>query len=73
MPRGPSHLDHPFYRPLWRRILIVLVTIGWVLMEATWSPSSAWTMLAGAVCAYSVWVFLIAWRDPERPERPDGT
>ena len=68
----PSHLDHPFYRPRWRRIAIVAVTAAWTAMELLTQPDSMWAIIAGGMFVYSVWVFLITWRDREPPESPPG-
>jgi hypothetical protein len=51
--------DHPFYKPLWRRIAIVAVTAGWALFEFYTQQSGLWIGLATAVCLYSIWTFLI--------------
>ena len=57
--------DHPFYRPLWRRILIVITTVLWVGFEFFFSHSGLWTVLALAICIYSIWTFLITYRLPD--------
>ncbi len=55
--------DHPFYKPLGRRIAIVVVTGAWAAFESLWAQDGFWTVLAGAVFVYSVWAFLINWKD----------
>lgn len=61
MPLGVH--DHPFYRPLWRRVAIVVVTGAWAAFELLWAKDGFWTVLFGAVFVYSVWAFLINWKD----------
>ncbi len=56
--------DHPFYRPLWRRIAIVASTAGWLAFELLVSGSGLWTALALGIFIYSAWTFLITWKDP---------
>lgn len=56
---------HPFYRPLWRRIVIVLVCVAWSVMEfATGSPF--WGTIALGLAGYGVWALFIDYR-PEEP------
>ena len=56
MPFGQH--DHPFYRPLWRRVAIVLTTVIWAGVEL-YARDRFWAPIAIAACAYSVWAFLI--------------
>lgn len=63
MPLGVH--DHPFYRPLWVRLLIVAATAGWAAFEAFVVRDGFWTVLAVAVAAYCVVAFLI--RFPRNP------
>jgi hypothetical protein len=52
--------DHPFYKPLRRRVMIVLATASWAGIEAFIARDGMWTVVAGAFFAYSAWAFLIA-------------
>jgi hypothetical protein len=56
--------DHPFYRPLWRRIAIVAVSGIWAALEIFGSGNVMWMMIASAFFLYALYVFLIAWKDP---------
>jgi hypothetical protein len=56
--------DHPFYRPLWRRLAIIAVTAAWALFEVFVSGEGLWIVLSCAVFAVSLWTFLIAWQPP---------
>ncbi len=52
-------LDHPFFRPLWRRIAVVAVCLGWAVVEfATGGPF--WGMLFGGLGLYGAWGFFVA-------------
>jgi hypothetical protein len=66
--------DHPFYRPLWRRIAIVAVVALWAAYEIFVARESFWIMLAVGFLAYSVWLFLITWSpgdgNPQPPPEP---
>ena len=61
--------DHPFYRPLWRRIVIIALVAAWLGFEVFVSQSPIWMIAAGAMLAYALWTFLIAWpkQDAEKP------
>lgn len=55
--------EHPFFRPLWRRIAVVTVCAAWAVLEfATNTPF--WGMIALAFTAYAVWTFLINYKGP---------
>lgn len=60
-----SDLNHPFYRPLWRRILLVAVTGAWACYENFWIKDPMWMVLTAGIFVYAAWVFLIRWVDPE--------
>ncbi len=77
-----SDLNHPFYRPLWRRVVLVAVTGLLAAYENFVVKDSMWMVLTAGVFIYAAWVFLIKWTDPdEKPakiadaaeaEPPDG-
>lgn len=50
---------HPFYRPLWRRVTVVAVCIGWGLFEFG-SGAPFWGVLFTAAGIYAAWALLIA-------------
>jgi len=55
--------EHPFFRPLWRRIAVVAVCAFWAVLEfATNTPF--WGMIALGFTAYAVWMFLISYKAP---------
>lgn len=60
MATGPN--DHPFYRPLWRRVAIVASTVLWFAFEAFYVVDPLWMPIAGGVALYCVWTFLISWK-----------
>lgn len=55
-----SNQDHPFFRPLWRRIAIVAVTALWSAVE-WYNGEALWAMLTLGICAYAVWTFLVTY------------
>ncbi|KAA0700618.1 hypothetical protein DTW90_02925 [Neorhizobium sp. P12A] len=58
--------NHPFYKSLWRRILIVAVCLGWAVIEAS-TREPFWAVLVGAVGIYAAWMLLLNF-DPKPPE-----
>ncbi|KQV64619.1 hypothetical protein [Rhizobium sp. Root1220] len=59
--------NHPSYRPLWGRILIVAVCFGWTAMEAI-KGDPFWAVLAGGAGVYSAYVLLWSYKPPEPTE-----
>jgi hypothetical protein len=53
-------LDHPFFLPLWRRVLTVAVCLGWALFELS-GGHYFWAVIVGAAALYAAWGFFIAW------------
>ncbi len=58
--------DHPFFRPAWLRIAIVVVCLGWAALEiATGAPG--WAMLFGGVGVYAGYRFFFAFNPRDEP------
>lgn len=53
--------DHPFFDPLWRRIAVVVVCVGWGLFEFA-SGALPWGMLFIAIGGVAAYHLLIARR-----------
>ena len=62
--------QHPFYKPLWRRIVIVAVVAFWTGFEYFTGAGGLWLTLAGGMLAYSIYVFFITW--PKDTPEGDG-
>ncbi|MER5172927.1 hypothetical protein [Thioclava kandeliae] len=50
--------DHPIYRPLWMRLGLVALCLGWAVFEAL-TGSAGWAILFGACGAYLGWRLLL--------------
>ena len=59
--------DHPMFRPLWVRILIVALAGGWAGFEFV-AGTPLWGVLFGGMAAYAGWKFFL---DPGRDRGPD--
>jgi hypothetical protein len=58
--------DHPMFRPLWVRLLIVGLAGGWAVFEfATGAP--LWGLIFAAFAAYGAWAFFV------EPRRKGGS
>lgn len=55
--------EHPFFRPLWRRVLIVAICIAWSIFEFV-TNAPFWGTLALGFAAYGVWQFFITYQPP---------
>jgi hypothetical protein len=53
--------QHPFFRPLWRRVVIVLGTALWAGFEAM-NGETAWALAFAAVALYCAWQFFVAFK-----------
>jgi hypothetical protein len=58
--------NHPAYRPLWVRLLVVGVCLGWGILEAV-TGTPFWAVIVGALGIYSAWVLLWTF-NPQPPE-----
>ena len=53
--------DHPMFRPLWVRALVVALAVGWAIFEFT-TGSLAWGALFLALGGYAAYAFFMASR-----------
>jgi hypothetical protein len=59
-------VQHPFFVPVWRRVAIVVLCLGWAIFEFV-SGAPFWGVLFGAAGIYCGWQFFAVF-DP-KPER----
>ena len=52
---------HPFYKPLWRRIAIVVAVAAWLGFEIYQGTSGLWMAISAGMLAYAVYAFFISW------------
>jgi hypothetical protein len=55
-------LRHPFFLPLWRRVVTVVLVLGWAIVEFV-SAAPLWGVLFGAIGLVAAWEFFVAF-DP---------
>lgn len=59
--------NSPFYKPLWRRIVITAIVALWVAFEI-YQGSGFWLVIAVAMLCYALWIFFLSW--PKTPDNP---
>ncbi|SFP76545.1 hypothetical protein [Tranquillimonas alkanivorans] len=57
------NLDHPMFRPLWVRLLVVALLLGWALVEIG-QGAYFWALIFGASGLYCAWGFFVTF-DPD--------
>ena len=60
--------QHPFYKPLWRRVVIVLVIAVWFGFELYMGGGGLWLALAAGSLGYAVYTFFLTWPKDEGPK-----
>lgn len=59
MTRGLFEVQVPFFRPVWRRVVVTALCLGWAVFELS-SGAAVWAALFGAAGVYLLWQFFIA-------------
>ena len=63
--------EHPFFRPLWRRVAVVAVCVIWSIIEfATGTPF--WGVIALGFAGYAVWQFFYLYKPADEARPPVG-
>ncbi|MBO0343751.1 hypothetical protein J0X15_00835 [Roseibium sp. CAU 1637] len=60
--------EHPFFRPLWRRIAVVVICAGWASFEF-YMGNTTWGWITAAIGGYAIWTFLITYTGPVEPKQ----
>lgn len=58
-PPKPRPLSMPWFKPLWRRVLLVGLIAVWCGFEWLYNQDQFWGMITLAALAYGVWTFFI--------------
>ena len=61
--------NHPFFKPLWLRIVVVAIAAGWAVFEFR-SGSTVWGLIFAAFAAVSAHGFFINF-NPDETDRPE--
>ena len=75
----PFGLNDPFFKPLWRRVAVVVACLGWAFFELQ-LDNPGWAILFGAIGGIAAWGFFISFNPPQDNEsgnngtkRPDNS
>ena len=60
----------PLFRPMWRRVALVIALFGWGTMEYV-NQNGLWAMVFYAVGVMAGYQFFFAWKEPE-DNKDDG-
>jgi hypothetical protein len=52
--------DLNWFKPLWRRVAVVVFLALWLAWEAIWTKETLWIVLVGAALAYALYNFFYA-------------
>jgi hypothetical protein len=63
-----SDRDHPFFRPLWRRIAITGLVALWAAYEFLVAQEGLWMALSVGFLVYAVYIFFLTWTDKAAPD-----
>lgn len=59
--------DRKFFKPLWRRVVIVAFCSAWAAWE--WFNGAAfWGMLVTGIALYALWAFIITFNENDEAE-----
>jgi Ca2+/Na+ antiporter len=58
---APKEQGHPFYKPLWRRVVITAVVLFWFVFELVNGGLGIWSLMAFAMLVYAVYMFFLTW------------
>ena len=71
MSAGLFELRVPLFRPMWRRVALVVALFGWGAFEYS-NQNAIWAMVFWAVGVLAVYQFFFAWKEPEEDRGGDG-
>ncbi|MCK7610905.1 hypothetical protein M0H32_01925 [Roseibium sp. CAU 1639] len=63
---GP--VEHPWFDPLWRRIVLVAFCAAWTGVEYSFG-NTTWVYIMAAITAYAGWAYLVAYKGPDHADR----
>lgn len=64
-------LRHPFFNPLWRRVLTVAVALGWAVVELV-GGNPGWAALFAAAGFWAGYNLLVGWTPVGTKGEDDG-
>lgn len=62
--------DLNWFRPLWRRVAVVVFLAAWLVWEVFFTGEQLWMILVGAALAYALYNFFYAFPKEEPNHEP---
>ena len=56
-------MSHPWFNPLYRRVLTLAFCLAWLVFEL-FQGEPLWLVLVAGACAYAVWDFFLSGNYP---------
>jgi len=72
MRRGPFDMHNLFFKPMWRRVGVVIFLTGWTAVEFT-RGAPVWGVLFGALGLFTAYHFFITWPKDDDEGRAGGS
>ncbi len=63
--------NHPWFRPLWVRVLVVAIALGMAVWDGI-NANYGWALLFGAAAVYGIYAFFITWTNQTPPDNRDA-
>jgi len=66
--------DRTFFQPLWRRVVLLGLLLGWTGLE-WWGGDQFWGVMTSAAALYALWTFFLnfdASPAPDAETKPDS-
>lgn len=63
-------LSDEFFRPAWKRLLVVAITVGWACVEFYWGETF-WGVVFLGIGGYAVYALFVTF-DPDKTPAKDG-
>ncbi len=64
-------VHHPWFKPLWRRILVVILPLGWAMFELS-RGDDLWALLFGAIGVYAAYMLFWVFRTEHANSESEG-
>ena len=65
-----QQLRHPFFKPVYRRVLVTALCFGWGLFEG-YNGAMGWAAVFIGLALYCGYEFFWNWQDPDGPDQQD--
>jgi hypothetical protein len=64
----PTNRD-PFFKPLWRRVAIIVAVVIWAGLEL-YAENQTWAIIAGLLVIYGVWSLFLTYKTEDDEPKP---